>query len=186
MTTTSPNNRRLLIILISVVIGMLAFGFAMVPLYTVMCKAWGINGKIEQAKNIGSAIVDNSRLVTVEFIATANENLPWDFYPLVKKVNLHPGENIVINYFAKNNSTKTMTVQAIPSVSPGLAAKFLKKTECFCFTQQTFKAGEGRNMPVLFHVDATLPKNVHTITLSYSMFDTAQLGHVGSKPVGRL
>jgi len=176
--TAKPVNRRLFWLLVLIVIGMFGFGFAMVPLYTVMCKTLGLNGKTANLAAANSQVVDKSRIITVEFTTSTNANLPWDFYPLTKKIEIHPGQNTLVDFFAKNNSTKTMTVQAIPSVSPGLAANYLKKTECFCFTQQTFKGGENRNMPVLFHLDASLPKDIHTITLSYTMFDTASLGHV--------
>jgi cytochrome c oxidase assembly protein subunit 11 len=187
MNLTKNKNYRLVFLLGILVVGMFGFGFALVPLYTVMCKTLGINGKPENNAIAQAAIVDKTRTIIVEFLASTNANLPWDFYPETKKVNLHPGENILINYFAKNNSAQTMTVQAIPSISPGMAAKYLKKTECFCFTQQTFKAREGREMPVLFHIDTELPKNIHTISLSYTMFDTAQLLRpVTNKPVGHI
>jgi cytochrome c oxidase assembly protein subunit 11 len=176
MTTTAKfKNYRLLIILAVLVVAMFGFGFALVPLYTVMCKSWGINGKTDGTATALSGTVDKTRTITVEFLSNASTGLPWDFYPEVKKITLHPGENKLINYYARNNSNNTMTVQAIPSISPGPAAKYLKKTECFCFTQQTFKAHEGRDMPVLFHIDADLPKHIHVIALSYTMFDTAQL-----------
>jgi cytochrome c oxidase assembly protein subunit 11 len=179
-------HHRLLISLVILVIAMFGFGYALVPLYTVMCKAFGINGKTEGTVIAASNTVDNSRIITVEFLSNMNTGLPWDFYPLVKKVEIHPGENKLINYYAKNNAARTMTVQAIPSVSPGLAAKYLKKTECFCFTQQTFKAGEAREMPVLFHIDSAIPKNIHTLALSYTMFDTAGLGQTAAKNPGRI
>lgn len=174
-------NKRLAGILVIAVVGMFAFSFALIPLYTVLCKAWGINGKVDDQVAPSSLQVDKKRNITVEFLATTNENLPWDFYSLTKKIVIHPGENVLIDYFAKNNSAVTMTVQAIPSVSPGIAAKYLKKTECFCFTQQTFKAREERKMPVLFHLDVDLPKEIHTVTLSYTLFDTANLGHIKPK-----
>lgn len=154
------------------VIAMFAFGYALVPLYNTMCKVLGINGKT------GSAVVaaeqthvDTSRLITVEFISTNNRTLPWDFYPNIHKITMHPGEMKRISFFAKNNSNQRMTVQAIPSVTPGLAAKYLKKTECFCFDQQTLESGDSLDMPVLFHLDPELPKNIRTVTLSYTMFD---------------
>lgn len=179
-------NYRLLISLVVLVIAMFGFGFALVPLYTVLCKEWGINGKTDGMKSVQSETVDKTRMVTVEFLANTNADLPWNFYPMITKVTLHPGENKLINYYAKNNSGNTMTVQAVPSISPGLAAKYLKKTECFCFTQQTFKPHEGREMPVLFHIDPSLPKNIHTLALSYTMFDTAQLLRPPNKTPGKI
>lgn len=184
---TVTTNRRLFIILVFVTLGMFGFGFALIPLYTVLCKTLGVNGKTDPMFAAQSQIIDNSRTITVQFLTTTNENLAWDFYPEIKKVVVHPGENKLIDFFAKNNSAHTMTVQAIPSVSPGLAAKYLRKTECFCFTRQTFNAGEKRNMPVLFHLDRDLPRDIHTITLSYTMFDTTNLGKTTtSKVVGHI
>jgi cytochrome c oxidase assembly protein subunit 11 len=180
------SNLRLFAILSLAVISMFGFGFAMVPLYTLMCKTLGLNGKYLSGTVAAATTVDNSRVITIEFLATKNANLPWDFYPLVKKIEIHPGENKVISYYAKNNATKTMTVQAVPSISPSQAANYLKKTECFCFTQQTFKAGESRDMPVLFHLDPSLPKHINTITLSYTMFDAANVSTASNKPQGRI
>lgn len=184
MQLTSPN--RLVMVLILVALAMFGFGFAMVPLYSVLCKTLGLNGKTENVVAVQSNVIDQKRTVTIEFIANTNAALPWDFYPETKKITLHPGENKLVKFYARNNSAQTMTVQAIPSVSPGPLAKYLKKTECFCFTQQTFKANEARDMPVLFHLDTDFPKDVNTLTLAYTMFDVAQLSHASSKTVGRI
>lgn len=166
--------KKTVLTLVLVVLGMFAFCFAMVPMYNVLCKVTGLNGKTAGAESYDpSQPIDVSRWVTVEFVATNNAYLPWDFYPLVKKIRVHPGENTRLAFFARNNSGHNMTVQAIPSVAPGYAAKYLKKTECFCFTQQTFKAGEARDMPLLFHLDTELPREIKTVTLSYTMFDAA-------------
>jgi len=149
---------------------MFVFGYAMVPIYNVLCQSLGINGKTGGKVALAHG-VDKTRTITIQFLATRNSYLPWEFRPHVRTVKVHPGENKLIAYFAKNNTGKTMTVQAIPSVTPGLAAKYLKKTECFCFTRQTMKAGHGMDWPLLFHIDTNLPKNIHTITLSYTLFD---------------
>jgi cytochrome c oxidase assembly protein subunit 11 len=171
MEHATKKNRKTLIILIIITIAMFGFGFALVPFYNLLCKNLGINGKTSNIIEVNKEAVDANRIITVQFTATSNANLPWDFYPMVKEIKVHPGENEKIAYYAKNNSNHTMTVQAIPSVTPGLAAKYLKKTECFCFTQQTFQAGEGREMPLLFHLDKSLPKDIKILTLSYTMFD---------------
>lgn len=168
-------NKKILIMLCFTTIGMFGFGFAMIPLYNVLCKNLGINGKTDKNAYIASNEVDLTRSIRVEFMTNNNNYLPWDFYPRLQHIQLHPGENILIYFAAKNNSNHPMTVQAIPSVSPGLAARYLKKTECFCFTQQTFNPGQQRDMPVLFHIDQHLPKNINTITLAYTLFDTSGL-----------
>lgn len=169
----TPNKlRKSLLILLLVVVLMFGFGFLLVPIYSVFCKVTGLNGKT------GGAVayrvdqpIDKSRTITVQFVASTNGTLAWDFYPLTETIKIHPGEIQRVAFYAKNNSPNTMTVQAIPSVTPGLAARYLKKTECFCFTRQTFKAGEAEEMPVLFHLDTDLPKNITILTLSYTMFD---------------
>lgn len=171
---TTRSNRRLLLKLVIIVVGMFGFGFAMVPLYDMFCEVTGINGKTSgDVAEVNAAGVDESRTITVQFLATNNEQLPWIFKPNQFSLKMHPGEMKRTSYYAKNLTDKTMVVQAIPSVSPGLAAKYLRKTECFCFTQQSLKGGEEMDMPLLFHVDPDLPEDIQTITLSYTMFDAA-------------
>lgn len=167
------NHSRLLILLTVIVIGMLGFGFALVPIYNSLCKALGINGKTN-AQSVAydpATSVDKTRSVTVEFVATNNSGVPWEFYPKTRKIKVHPGDIAKLAFYAENQSARQMTVQAIPSVTPGIAAKYLKKTECFCFAQQTLKSHEAMNMPLLFHLDPALPANVRTITLAYTLFD---------------
>jgi len=164
-------NYWLLVFLCVGVMGMFGFGYAMVPLYNVLCSALGINGKTGGPAGLNMSSVDKSRQVIVQFITTRNGDLPWKFYPKQRNVKIYPGANTLVHFYAENDSDKTMVVQAIPSVAPGTAAKYLKKTECFCFNQQTFRSKESMDMPVLFHIDPALPKNVHTITLSYTLFD---------------
>lgn len=183
-----PLNRRLLTLLIAIPIGMFGFGYALVPIYNVMCSQLGINGKTSGAVDydLTHAKIDKSRWVTVEFIASNNENLPWKFYPLTKSIKVHPGEVKKVAFFAENDSGRRMTVQAIPSVAPGQAAKYLMKTECFCFTQQTFDNGESQEMPLLFHLDPELPKNINELTLSYTMFDATGIKPQASSKSGRI
>jgi cytochrome c oxidase assembly protein subunit 11 len=164
---------KLVTLLICTVAGMFAFGFALVPIYNSLCKQLGLNGKTNPtavAYDPKSAKI-SSREITVEFVATNNSNLPWAFYPKTRKIKIHPGEMATLAFYAENKTDHTMTVQAIPSVTPGIAAKHLKKTECFCFTQQTLKGHEAMDMPLLFHLDNELPKEINTITLAYTLFD---------------
>jgi len=174
MSDAPKSNTKLIATLVVVVIGMFAFGFALVPIYNSLCKVLGINGKTNTsaiAYSKENAVVDESRTITVEFIATNNGGVPWAFYPKTKRVKVHPGEIAKLSFYAENKSNDKMTVQAIPSVTPGVAAKYLKKTECFCFTQQTLNGHEAMDMPLLFHLDRDLPKYVRTVTLSYTLFD---------------
>lgn len=168
------SHARLIVILAGIVLGMFAFGFALVPIYNSLCKSLGINGKFNgQAVtyDVTKAKIDKTRWVTVEFVATNNGGVPWEFYPKTVKLKVHPGDVARLAFYAENQTNYPMTVQAIPSVTPGVAAKYLKKTECFCFTQQTLNGHEAMDMPLLFHLDPELPEYVKTVTLSYTLFD---------------
>jgi len=180
-------NKRLIIILIGAAIGMFGFGFALVPIYRVFCQVTGINGKYYQVDDIQQTIaIDKSRDITVTFVSNNNELLPWEFHANNPVIHLHPGEVKRVSYYAKNKTINEMTVQAIPSIVPGIAAKYLHKTECFCFQQQTFAAGEEMNMPILFHIDPDIPKNIHHITVAYTLFDTKMAVATNIQKVGRV
>jgi len=180
-------NRRLFRNLLLVAVGMFGFGFALVPLYDVFCAVTGLNGKTTGRISIAQAQqgeVDKGRTVTVEFVATTNEGLRWEFAPRVAKLKVHPGEVNQVSYYVRNLTGNTVVGQAIPSVAPGIAARYMNKTECFCFTQQTLTPYETREMPVRFVVDRDLPREIETLTLSYTFFDTAQAG--GIKAAGQM
>lgn len=165
---------RIVASLTVLVILMLGFGFALIPIYNTLCKALNINGKtntIAEAYDRSTVQIDKERLIEVQFVATNNSQVPWIFRPSTQKIKIHPGEITRLSFYAENQTNHRMTVQAIPSVTPGLAAKYLKKTECFCFTQQSLNGHEAMDMPLLFHLDPELPKNIHTLTLSYTLFD---------------
>ncbi|MDT8403565.1 cytochrome c oxidase assembly protein [Sulfuriflexus sp.] len=171
-------NKRLMRKLALVAVGMVGFSYALVPLYDLVCDITGIGGKsgrIEKEQALAQR-PDNTREITIQFDANVNANLPWEFKPLTRIVKVHPGEVAQVAYYAKNMSTEKITGQAVPSVAPFRASKYFNKTECFCFSQQTFGPGEGREMPLRFIVDPDLPKDVRTITLSYTFFNTQQGG----------
>jgi cytochrome c oxidase assembly protein subunit 11 len=171
---SDKKQKKLLVLLTLLVLGMFGFGFALVPIYNSLCKTLGINGKTNPeaiAYDASKTKIETNREVLVQFVATNNGGVPWAFYPKTKEVKVHPGEIVRLEFYAENQSDRRMVVQAIPSVTPGLAAKFLKKTECFCFTQQTLNGHEAMNMPLLFHLDTDLPKQINTVTLSYTLFD---------------
>ena len=170
-------NRRLAMKLAGVTLVMFAFGYALSPMYDVMCRALGLNGKTGRtdAQTVAAQPVDMGRTVTIEFTGLATSGLPWEFKTLTKKMELHPGETREVKYLVRNLAREEITGRAIPSVTPGESAPHFKKIECFCFTRQTLKPGETREMPVRFVVDAGLDKDVHTITLSYSFFNTDKI-----------
>ena len=170
-----------------VVIGMFGFGFAMVPLYDLLCSVTGLNGSTTGRVNEAELTkrVDLSRVITVEFDATNNADLPWEFRPLVKKVTVHPGEIKEVSYYAKNLSDKAIVGQAIPGITPWQATNHFNKSECFCFKQQKLEAGEGRGMTLRFFIDTYLPEQYKTIKLSYTFMDTdrTKLKQNGSMPL---
>jgi cytochrome c oxidase assembly protein subunit 11 len=177
----SHANRRVVTRLAVVVLGMFGFGFALVPLYDVFCEITGLNGKtgrieLEQAL---SGKVDEERMVTVEFLATVNSDLPWEFRPVVKKIRVHPGAVTEVKYTARNLTGDAVSGQAVPSLAPGLAARYFNKTECFCFTRQTLGPRETRDMPLRFVVDPELPADIRTVSLSYTFYQAGD-GAVGT------
>ncbi|MFI8482138.1 cytochrome c oxidase assembly protein [Pseudomonas sp. NPDC078700] len=170
MSSQTPN-RRLVLRLLGVVVGMFAFGFALVPLYDVMCQAFGINGKTSGAAYEGAQVENTQREVRVQFLATNNIDMPWVFKPMADDIVVHPGGTNQMLFVASNPTDKPMTAQAIPSIAPSEAAAYFHKTECFCFSQQILQPGERIEMPVRFIVDKDLPADVHHLTLAYTLFD---------------
>ncbi|MWV10917.1 cytochrome c oxidase assembly protein [Pseudomonas sp. R-28-1W-6] len=162
--------RRLIVRLLAVVVGMFAFGFALVPIYDVMCQAFGINGKTAGAYQ-GGQVVDEQRQVRVQFLATNAADMVWEFRAKADDLVVHPGASNEMLFVAYNPTDKPMTAQAVPSVAPSKAAAFFHKTECFCFTQQVLQPGERIEMPVRFIVDRDLPADVKHLTLAYTLFD---------------
>ena len=155
------------------VLGMVGFVIALVPLYDLFCEITGLNGKtggpytFDEAK----AAPDTSRLIRVNFLTNTNEGMVWKFWPEKGAVRVNPGAANTVSFFVKNTTDKVMVGQAIPSVVPGAAAEFFHKTECFCFEQQVLQPGEEMEMPMRFIVGHELPKNISSINLSYALFD---------------
>ena len=165
------DNKKIITRLLFAVVAMFGFGFAMIPLYDVFCDVTGLNGKTgEQVILSESLEVDTSREIKVEFIASLNEEMPWEFRPVQKSIRVHPGEPARIDYVAINKTDNKIIGQAVPSVAPGLAAQYFQKTECFCFTEQVLEAKEERIMPVIFVVDPGISEDINEITLSYTFF----------------
>ncbi len=169
-------NRALLGKLVVIAFVMLGFGYALVPVYKQMCEVLGINNLSQQegafveydAKNTQ---VDTSRSVTVEL--DGNSQGPWRFRPTTRSITVHPGELATVMYEVVNTMDRTVQAQAIPSYAPQQATPHFKKVECFCFQQQTLGPKEARQMPVVFFIDPKLPKEVKSITLSYTFFEIA-------------
>lgn len=173
LKTQQATNRLVKKLLVTVFL-MFGFGFALIPLYDVFCDITGLNGKTSEVAASQSSFVDKTRTINVEFIARTQGNLPWIFKPEVKKMNVHPGEMHQLNFLVKNNSVSNMVVQAVPSVSPGIAATYFNKIECFCFNQQPLERGESADLGLQFYIDKDIPAEYSTVTLSYTLFDISE------------
>jgi len=164
------DNRRMRTRLSIVAVAMFGFGFALVPFYDRICVALGINSLVERTEPSANTQVDMTRAVTVEFDANAH-GMPWRFQPSVRYMEVHPGQLVQVDYEVANVRSSAVTGQAVASYGPALAGRFFRKLDCFCFTQQTLAAGETRRMSVSFVIDASLPADINTITLSYTFFE---------------
>jgi cytochrome c oxidase assembly protein subunit 11 len=165
-------NRSMLIKLVVVAGLMFGFGFALVPMYRAICQITGINNLVQRdatAREAKNTQVDMTRTISIEF--DANARGPLGFKPEQSSLDVHPGEVATVMYRVTNEQGRTIQAQAIPSYAPKQATEYFKKIECFCFTQQTLAANEVKRMPVVFIVDPKLPKDVKTITLSYTFFE---------------
>ena len=173
------DNRRMVGKLAVIVLAMFGFGYGLVPMYRTICDALGINvlagsERVTVGSGVGrkaSTQVDMSRSITVEF--DANSRGPWEFKPALRSLQVHPGEMATVMYEFRNVQDRTMAAQAIPSYAPMRASAHFNKVECFCFNEYILKPGERKEWPVVFYIDATLPKDVTTITLSYTFFEVA-------------
>jgi len=165
-------NGPLLAKLVTLAAAMFMFAiFVLPPLYDLFCEITGIGGKTEGAYTAVAVEVDTSREIEVQFVATKNATMPWDFYPMEERVIVHPGESREVAFYAQNRTGQDMVGQAIPNVLPNNAADYFHKTECFCFNNQPLLAGETAELELVFIVDPDLPASVNTVTLSYTMFD---------------
>lgn len=172
----ADRNRRLTGRLALLAVAMFGFGFLLSPLYTLFCEITGIGiRRAEVAETPPAGRVDTSRLVTVEFVASVNEQGPWEFRPVVASMQVHPGALHDAQFFARNLTGRHIVGQAVPSVAPGEGSKYLHKTECFCFQSQEFAAAEARELGLQFYVDPKIPPYLDRITLSYTMFVNRQV-----------
>jgi len=164
-------NKRLALKLGAGAVVALAFGFALVPLYNVLCEATGLNGKTNAESARPAAVkVDKTRWVTVQFTGTIMPGLSWEFHPQVTSMRVHPGEITRVSYYAKNPTNQTIVGQAVPSITPGQAAQHFVKLDCFCFKQQALEPGAEKEMGLTFVISPELSKEVGTVTLSYAFF----------------
>jgi cytochrome c oxidase assembly protein subunit 11 len=172
-TSLQLANQKLAWKLVLVSVFFAAFGFALVPLYDVICRVTGINGRTNSVPDVQSKStqVDLTRWVTVEFLSHAMPGVGLEFAPEQFSMRVHPGELVHTNYVVKNATQRVFVGQAVPSLTPAVAAPYFQKIECFCFSQQTLQAGETRTMPVVFVVKPDMDADLRTLTLSYTFFE---------------
>ena len=168
-----------------IAISMFVFAVGVLPpMYDVICDITGLNGKTaNEADSAEAAVVQEERLITVQFLADTDPAMPWDFSPVERSVKVHPGEIRKVDFHVRNRDAQWLVGQAIPSVTPSQATPYFKKTECFCFAQQELPGGDAKDMPLIFYIDPDLPKNVTTITLSYKLFNITDRVQQESKRV---
>lgn len=171
--------RRHTWLLVLLAVGMFGFGFALVPLYGLLCEVTGIQqGGLNAAAKPGEAAqtsaVPSDRVVTVKFDGTVHPDLPWDFAPAQRSLEVRLGQAYEVHFVAGNRSSRQVSGQAIPTVAPWQATDYFSKLECFCFRQQTLAGGERVEMPLRFTVSPDLPANINSLTLSYSFLRLAE------------
>jgi len=165
-------HHREIIAAMSCVAVMIVFSCIFPYLYNVLCQKTGIDGKaLRQYDHEGMYKIDVSRQILLEFDANADRRRQIEFYPSLTRLNVHPGEPYTLVYHLVNQSSKTYVLQAIPSMTPPVTSKFLKKLECFCFQPQVLKPYEHRILPLKIIIDPEIPTHIHTMTLSYALFE---------------
>jgi len=172
MSDLRRENRNMTWKLLAIAVGSFGFGFALVPLYNVLCSVTGYGDQAKLLQKV-SAIEhpQANRTVTVEFLTDVASAGNWEFRPVVRTVEVHPGELYTAQFYAHNLTGRDTVAQAVPNIAPSEVAAYFHKTECFCFTPQHFSLNEGRNMPVRFIIDPALPSHIDMITLAYTFYD---------------
>jgi cytochrome c oxidase assembly protein subunit 11 len=173
----SKKNAKLARTLLLVAVAMFGFGYALVPLYDVLCEwKWIERDRPDDIKKVPEVAykVDMSREITIEFMTTLNESTPMEFRAEKKQLKVHPGEYHTVNFYAANKTDKVILARAIASFSPAVTSSYFEKTQCFCFEEQTFQPKEAKTMPMRFVINPELPEQYKTITLSYTFFDNTE------------
>lgn len=181
-TDANNTHKKLILKLILVWASMFAFAiFVLPPMYRIICEWTGANGYTNSSPASLSQTIDETRDVTIEFISNINPDVDWAFEPETFEITTKIGSSEKIFYYAKNNSSEAMTVQAVPSVTPAMAAPYFKKVECFCFTQQRLAANADIEMPVIFYLDTELPEHINKVTLAYTLLPVEDTSNKVSK-----
>lgn len=171
----AAKKHRLVIVLLMLALAMFGFGFVLIPVYDVVCEIVGINGKVVKSADADIAYsIDNSREITVEFVTTLNNADSMAFSADTARLRVRPGEYRTVDFQGTNKTDREMVVRTMPSISPGMAARYLKQTECFCFTEQTLRPGESRKFSLRFAISPELPERYTIMTLALSIFDITE------------
>lgn len=164
-------NKRLGMLLAIIAIAMLGFSYALVPIYNIICGKFAITGKLgEPASGLNTGPIDKTRWVNMEFISTDYTGGPLEFHTLTPEIKLHPGENQTVDFLFTNKSNHNIVMRTMPSITPGIAAKYFKRIECFCFHLQPLKSKESVKMSLFFYIDTHLPRNITNVTVSYALY----------------
>jgi cytochrome c oxidase assembly protein subunit 11 len=172
-------NQQLLVKLLVIAVLMLCFAYSLIPIYRKICEVLGV----EQTRVViapKSTQIDYSRKLNMQFVSNSSSGLPWTFVPLTNEQSFHPGETVTVVYRVKNTLDRDIVAQAKPHIQPESVAKYVSKEECFCFRNQTFKAGETKDLPVVFRLDSAIPKDAGSLAMSYTFFDVASIGVSGA------
>ena len=166
------NARTGLIVLAVVLIGL---AFASVPLYSLFCRVTGFGGTTQTAAALPDRIID--RIVTVKFNADTGLNMPWEFKPDLREVDVRMGERGLASFTAHNKTTTPVAGTALYNVTPPKAGQYFHKIQCFCFDQQILAPNQKVSMPVMFYIDPAMDddpnmKDVKVITLSYTFYES--------------
>ncbi len=165
-------NKHAGIIMALIAVAMLGFSYALVPIYNIVCGKFAITGKLgEPANGLNKGPIDKTRWVNMEFISTDYTEGPIEFHLATPSVRVHPGENATVEFLVKNNSDHFIVMRTMPSITPGIAAKYFKRIECFCFHLQPLKSKELVKMSLFFYIDTDLPRKIHDITVSYALYN---------------
>ncbi|MEI7867101.1 MAG: cytochrome c oxidase assembly protein [Candidatus Methylumidiphilus sp.] len=167
-------NARLVWRIVAIALLMFGLGFAIAPYYDAVCNYFGISGRVREASTEQVYQVDQSRNITLEFVTVVNGQMPLRFRAETGKLQIHPGQYYTVNFYAENTSDKKLTGRAIPSISPAWSSSYLKKAECFCFSEQEFEPHKERKLPVRFVVDPAIQADTKEMTLSYTFFDITE------------